>query len=262
MTAIAWAFLAGWFISLAAGAALAYALHRRIVRYQTRTLESERLAELGLLTSGLAHELRNPLSTVQLNLQLLDEDLQTFPARHRVGPRVQTLQREVARLRDTLDDFLRYGGRMELDRQPLDIRNLLQDLADFVLPQAQLARVQLRSADLTTPLPVQGDERLLKQAILNLMINALQAMTDGGELILKAARAGKQVTVDVIDTGPGIAPEHLPNIFRAYYSTKKGGTGLGLPMTRRIIEAHDGTIAVHSEIGKGTRFTLSLPAGE
>lgn len=220
----------------------------------------QRLAELGTLTGGLAHEIKNPLSTVLLNLQLLQEDLDPAdPAYSRLTARLNTVSREASRLRDTLDDFLRFAGKIELRREKADLNVLLEELVDFFAPQAQLHHVQMRFKPRAEPLLVNIDSRLIKQTILNLMINALQAMPGGGELILCAAPAGNEAVVDVIDTGNGIKPDDLDKIFHAYYSTKKGGTGLGLAMAQRIIQEHGGQLTVKSEPGKGSDFTVRLP---
>ena len=258
------AFVSGMLIGVVGCLAIAcvvavYAV-RRVVRLERRARDAERLAELGTLTGGLAHEIKNPLSTVQLNLQLLAEDLTPDnPAYPRIVNRLQTVQKETSRLRDILDDFLRYAGQLELDRQPTDLNELLEDLVDFFLPQAQAQRAKLRLRRSEEPLVAEVDSKLIKQALLNLMINALQAMPEGGELILSAARQDGQALVDVIDTGKGIAPEALEKIFDAYYTSKKGGTGLGLAMTRRIIREHGGQLTVKSELGKGSDFSLRLP---
>jgi signal transduction histidine kinase len=234
---------------------------RAAVRRRRARLQSvQRLAQLGTLTGGLAHEIKNPLSTVLLNLQLLQEDLDTTdPAYSRLVARLNTVNREASRLRDILDDFLRFAGKIELRREKVDLNNLLEELVDFFAPQAQLNRVQLRFKPCAAPLVVHVDPRLIKQTILNLMINALQAMPTGGELILSAAAAGNEAVVDVIDTGSGIPPDALDKIFHAYYSTKRGGTGLGLAMAQRIVQEHGGKLTVSSEPGKGSDFTLRLP---
>jgi len=236
-------------------------LRRRAESAETANQSLRGLAELGSVTGALAHEIKNPLSTIGLNLSLLAEDLGDSP--QRLKNRLEVVQRETARLREFLDDFLRYAGKLELDRRPTDLHRLLQELVDFFAPQAQLQKVQLR---LRPPGPgsaailAQIDPKAIKQAVLNLMLNAVQAMSGGGELLLSATPSdnGKAV-IDVIDTGPGIPPEALDKIFQADYSTKKGGTGLGLPMARRIAEEHGGALTVHSEPGKGSDFSLTVP---
>jgi signal transduction histidine kinase len=258
-------FTLGFFLGFAACLALAaigaiYA-YRRVVLLERRTRHAERLAELGTLTGGLAHEIKNPLSTVQLNLQLLAEDLSPQdPAHARMVNRINVVQRETSRLRDILEDFLRYAGKLELDRHPTDLNDLLQDLTDFFTPQAQLQRVRLRlRTNPNGPITAQVDPKLIKQAVLNLMLNALQAMPEGGELLLAASKDDDRALIDVTDTGKGIPQDAIPKIFQAYYSTKKGGTGLGLAMAQRIIHEHGGQITVKSDPGKGTNFTLRLP---
>ena len=221
---------------------------------------SERLAELGTLTGGLAHEIKNPLSTVQLNLQLLGEDIHLdWPSANRVVSRLKTVQRETARLREILDDFLRYAGKLELDLQAVDLQPLIEDLVDFFHPQAELAGVKIRVRPAAGYVSVRADPRLIKQTVLNLMLNALQAMPDGGDLILSASVEGPWGLLHVTDTGSGISTDRQAKVFDAYYSTKKGGTGLGLAMSRRIIREHGGEIHLASEEGKGTDFILRLP---
>ena len=233
---------------------------RRFVLLQRRARHAERLAELGTLTGGLAHEIKNPLSTVQLNLQLLREDLPAEDTGYsRLVSRLDTITKETSRLREILDDFLRYAGRIELDRKPTELNQLLEELVDFFSPQAQLQRVQLRLRRSQNPIMANVDPKLVKQAVLNLMINGMQAMPDGGEMILSASNGDGRAVIDVIDTGSGITPEAQAKIFQAYYSTKKGGTGLGLAMAKRIAEEHHGDLSVTSEMGKGSDFTLNLP---
>jgi signal transduction histidine kinase len=229
---------------------------RRDARLQT----AQRWAEVGTFTGGLAHEIKNPLSTVLLNLQLLQEDLDpNDPAHSRILARLNTVSREAARLRDILDDFLRFAGKLELRREKTDLNRLLEELVDFFAPQAQLSRVQLRFNPRPEPLWVDVDPRLIKQTVLNLLINALHAMPNGGDLIITAAVNGSFAVVDVIDTGSGIPPDTIDKIFQAYYSTKKSGTGLGLAMAQRIVREHGGQLTVSSEVGKGSDFKFTLP---
>ncbi len=261
MNGFGWGVLAGCAASAVLAAIGARLLHRRIQRLERRAIQAERLAEIGSLTGGLAHEIKNPLSTIQLNLQLLQEDLSPDdPAHTRLSSRIGTVHRETSRLREILEDFLRYAGRIELDRRPVELNGLLEELVDFFLPQAQLQRVQLRLKKNPTPVTADVDARLIKQAVLNLLINGLQAIGDsGGELMLSLSVQGRSAVIDVIDTGPGIPPEQVKSIFQAYYTTKKGGTGIGLAMAKRIAQEHGGEIGVRSDVGKGSDFYIALP---
>lgn len=264
---------------------------KRVRDLQQRASSAERLAEQAMLTGGLAHEIKNPLSSVNLNIQLLQEDLAELrkaiaaPAIEasvrsdngdkvgRIQRRFDSLARETQRLRTILDDFLRFAGRIKLEKQPTDLHAMLSELVDFFQPQAQSMHVTLRLQLTPGVMIVPADESLLKQAILNLMINACQAMANarekqqphGGavELIVRTDRVKEtgqeQVELHITDTGPGITAEDLAKIFQPYFSTKKGGSGLGLPTARRIIEEHGGQIVVHSEQGKGSDFAVVLP---
>jgi signal transduction histidine kinase len=237
----------------------------KTAKAQAAQRQSHRLAELGALTGVLAHEIKNPLSTVGLNLQLLQEDLGPLNGdSDRLRNRLSIVQRETSRLREILDDFLRYAGKLELDRRPVDLNAIVEELVDFFSPQAQLQHVQLRLRLNPRPVVAEVDAKVLKQALLNLMINAVQAIAGSGqagaELILSVnSPMNHKVVIDVIDTGPGIPPDALDKIFQADYSTKKGGAGLGLAMARRIAEEHGGTLSVRSELGKGSDFSLMLP---
>ena len=244
---------------------------------ERRARQAERLAELGSMTSGLAHEIKNPLSTLGLNAQLLAEDIadSQLPQeeRDRILRRLGTLGREAERLRNILSDFLRFAGRLKLDPQSCDLRVVLDELADFLGPQCQQAGVLLRTDLPERPLTAVVDPNLLKQALLNLMLNALQAMSPTpespvpvneppirrGELILRLEQGGGDARIHVIDTGPGIAPDRLEEIFRPYVSSKPGGTGLGLPTARRIVEEHGGRLVAHSAPGQGSDFVISVP---
>jgi signal transduction histidine kinase len=142
---------------------------------------------------------------------------------------------------------------------PVDLRRLVSELVDFFAPQAADARVVLRSRLPEQPVPCRLDENLIKQALLNLMINSVQAMPEGGELIVQVSTQRGRGIVEVVDTGRGIGPDEIGRVFEVYYSTKKHGTGLGLPTSRRIVLEHGGTIHLESELGKGTRIVIALP---
>lgn len=270
-------------LGFALGAGIAAYLSRVVVRRsqarqlaaERRARQAERLAEIGGMTGGLAHEIKNPLSTIGLNVQLLAEGIEEAAvdpdAKGRLVRRLDSLKREVERLRGILQDFLEYAGELRLDPAPADLNRLVDELADFFLPQADSCGVRMRPDLAAGPLTVSVDAPRIKQAALNLMLNAVQAMgTPSGngvprELILRTSResdADRQpmIALHVIDTGPGIEPDKLPRIFQPYFTTKASGTGLGLPTARRIVEAHGGRLEVHSELGKGTDFVIRLPA--
>lgn len=234
---------------------------RNARRLSARAKGHEHLVQLGHLVGGLAHEIKNPLSTIDLNLKLLAEDIERYDdeTHGRWLRRLESVREETARVEEVLEDFLRFAGNIELTPVVTDIRKLVGELSDFFAPQVERAGVVLRIALPESPVRCSVDAKLFKQALLNLLINALQAMTEGGELLVKVAARRNQAVVEVIDTGGGMEPEDLAKIFGVYYSTKQHGTGLGLPMTRRIIREHEGAIRVESEPGKGTRFIVTLP---
>jgi len=230
-------------------------------RLAARARGAGHLRELGQLTGGLAHEIKNPLSTINMNLKLLSEDLLHHDSElhRRWQKRLEAVQHETQRLHTILDDFLRYAGKHELQLQDDDLRRVVEDLTDFFTPQAEAAHVIMRTSLGDDAVTCRIDSNLIKQALLNLMINAVDAMGNGGELIINVSSSRGRGTIEVIDTGAGIDPMALPHVFNVYYSTKTGGSGLGLPTTRRIVREHGGTIRVDSELGKGTRFTIALP---
>jgi len=213
------------------------------------------------LAAGLAHEIKNPLSTITLNLQLLQEDWRDAesPKERRTLKRLQTLERETSRLTGLLEDFLRYARTQHVELQACQLNTIVQDVLDFVAPKASRQGIEIHSTlDPTVP-TTQADPKLLKQAILNLVLNAQEAMPDGGELLVRTATDPGGVCIDITDTGVGIPDHHLAKVFNVYFSTKQGGSGLGLAATRRILELHGGTIDLETQIGKGTHFTIHLP---
>lgn len=228
-------------------------------RDRERNARLHQLAVLGELAGGLAHELKNPLSTIKLNLQLLLEDLARLPGAESSQIRARMLTKEVDRLGQTLDGFLRFAGRIELRTSAVALNSLVQDLVDFFMPQAQAARVRLHASLAPENPQCNLDANLFKQALLNLMLNAQQAMPGGGDMIIRTHVSGSKALVDISDTGGGIPADVMPRLFDAYFTTKKGGTGLGLATTRRIIEEHFGHIHVTSEPNRGTNFRMELP---
>jgi signal transduction histidine kinase len=233
---------------------------------------AERAALLARLASGLAHEIKNPLSTMSINLALLEEDWtrvaagrnptspELTPREERSIKRVKTLQREVQRLEHIVDEFRRYARGGHINRAPTDLAALVRQLLDFVEPEDEALGIH-HYVDLEVGLPlVMVDETAFKQAVINLLVNARQAMPGGGELLVRLRREGHWVELTVTDTGVGMTEEQLARCFEEYWSDKKGGTGLGLSSTRRTVEEHGGTIHVVSEPGRGSSFSIFLPA--
>ncbi len=220
------------------------------------------MAFVGTLAGGLAHEIRNPLSTMKVNLQMLRDDLAREGGIDRAARRVDVLDQAVRRLESIVDDFLNYARGFELALEPADLNRVVDEVVVFVEPEAQHHGVSLRTAYGADLDAIPLDRKYLQQALLNLLLNARQAIEGAGargEIFITTARDGERARVTVTDTGPGIAADVLPRIFDVYYSTKKGGTGLGLPTTKRIIEEHGGSLEVATEPGKGTSFTILLP---
>lgn len=228
----------------------------------------DRILELSAITGGLAHEIRNSLSTLRMNLQLLEEDLQRAEDEHvdaretarRSHSRISAVLKESTRLETILEDFLNFVNKRELRTERYDLNNLIRELADFYRPQAEAHDIALTTESAGAPCWSEVDVNLMKQALLNLLINARQSMPEGGRLTIRlACENDRTIRIDVIDTGPGIEPDQHERIFRAYHSTRKGGTGLGLPTTRRIVREHGGKIYVRSKPPNGSCFTILLP---
>jgi signal transduction histidine kinase len=240
---------------------------------RSRNKHLKEFENLSKLTGELAHEIKNPLSTIKINLKLVDEALKELDSDrpdekrsdrrdHRLTRalrKIAVIDKETDRLEHILDSFLRYADRTELQLAEVDINELISDMVDFYSPQSRSHSIILRLGLYDVPLVCKADAGMLKQAVLNLLINAQQAMTDGGELMIRTNRQKKDAVITISDTGRGISPAELPKIFDAYYSSRPSGSGLGLPTTKKIIEAHNGAISVNSEQGKGTLFSIKLP---
>jgi signal transduction histidine kinase len=221
--------------------------------------------DLAELAGGFIHEIKNHLSTLGLNLDLLAEEFAEPETQRerRAVERIKRLQGECQRLVDVSNDFLRFARIRDLNLTPTPLRPVIEEMVDFFGPMARAGNVEIITY-LPASLPeVPLDADLFKQALLNLFLNAGQAMPGGGELILQACVEDEQwARIDVIDTGCGIAPEMREKIFRPFHTTKPGGTGLGLPTVKRIVEAHRGRIDVQSTPGHGTKFAIRVPMSQ
>jgi signal transduction histidine kinase len=233
----------------------------------------DRYTELAELAGGFIHEIKNQVGTIRLSLENLGEDFQDpqTPRDKRIQTKIQRLIGECQRVFDVSSDFLRFARINDLERHLCDLADVVDELIEFYTPTAEKAGIniiRLLPADLPT---VRLNREMFKQALLNLLLNAQQAMPSGGDLTIQAnvettltsqEAPRDSICLSIIDTGVGMSPETASRIFRPFFSTRAGGTGLGLPTTRKIIEAHDGTIEVQSAVGRGTRFAIRLPLAE
>ncbi len=218
-------------------------------------------AEIAQLAGGLAHEIRNPLSTMRLNLSLVEEQLaaEENPRDRRLLEKIRRVARESQRLETLVEDFLRLVRAHQPRLTLANLNSVVDDLVDFCEPQAAAQNVLIRTRfDRDIPaFPLDVD--LFKQALFNLIFNALSAMPDGGELIIETRREEGRAALDVTDTGVGVPLDLQRKVFEPFFSTRPGGSGLGLPLARRVVEAHGGAIRLQSEPGKGSRFLITLP---
>lgn len=217
--------------------------------------------EIATLAGGLAHEIRNPLSTISLNLDLLVEDLNSLPdpAVQRMLRKVGTIQKECEHLDEILEAFLLFSRAGELSLESCHVADLIRNFLEFYQAEAKQHHIDVRP-HLAADLPVlKLDSRLIRQALSNLMRNAQQAMPEGGLIEIQTFRRGDQAIIEIIDNGCGMSAAAVSKLFTVFYSTKATGNGLGLPTVRKIVETHGGTILCESEPDRGTKFTLSFP---
>ena len=221
-----------------------------VIELETALDSSNRLARLGTLISGLAHQLRSPLNGMNMRLELLRHEAGEAGGKH-----IDKLRHEVTRLDEAVEALLRFMRPEQLKLSGFDMNELLKELGGRVNPEKIKVEYQLDPA-----LPsVQADRGLIYEALSNLITNAEQAMPDGGEMTLSSRLQGQAVELTIADRGPGIPKEHLDRIFDLYYTTKTGGSGLGLPFAMRAIELNGGKIAIDSEVGQGTVCKITIP---
>jgi two-component system, NtrC family, sensor histidine kinase HydH len=232
---------------------------------------AQQYTELAELAGGFIHEIKNRVGTLSLNLQLLGEDFENpeTPRERRALDRIGRLQGECQKLVDLASDFLRFARVQDLTTEPTTLDEIVTRIVDFLAPTARQKNIVIGWIPASDLPLVHIDRDLFENCLLNLMLNAEQAMPDGGTLTLVGrceesklpitGESAQWVSLEVIDTGHGIAPEQLAKLFRPFHTTKTNGNGLGLATTRKIIAAHGGTIEVQSETGRGTKFTIRLP---
>lgn len=233
------------------------------VRRQSEQIEQLRRQynEIAALAGELAHEIKNPLSVIGMNMELLAEDLgqAATPQERRALAKVEIVKSQCVRLQKLLDDFLRYARVRHLDMSPGSLNDQLERVLNLFEPQARELGIEIvRYLDPDAP-SILIDEQTIEAALVNLVKNAIEAMPDGGQFTVRTRLTRSGLALDLIDTGSGMDRETALHMFDPFYSTKDGGSGLGLPMAKKGIEAHGGRIDVQSEVNRGTQFTLEFP---
>jgi len=222
---------------------------------------AERQAAIGRLTQAVAHEIRNPLNVINLSIDHVATKYapEDEKRREQVKRILSSIRDEVARLKRLVSDLLNYGRPARLAVETVDIRKLIDETMALVRPQAEEQGVEVTLEGDAAPVEIQGDRERLKSLFSNLAINALQAMPSGGHLRAHVAKLDRDVEVTMTDTGVGISEEALSKIFEPYFSTKQAGFGLGLAVTRTVVDEHHGSIEVRSEPQHGATFIVTLP---
>ncbi|MDQ1474119.1 MAG: hypothetical protein QOJ99_5599 [Bryobacterales bacterium] len=224
---------------------------------EDQLLMARRLTAINSLTSRVAHEIKNPLNSISLRLEVLrsrvsEEEPDT-------ASEFAILSEEVLRLDRVVRTFLDFNRPVELRLAETDLRELTREMLNFLEPEAAQRGIRILFDDMAGPVAVRADSDLLRQALLNISVNAIEAMGTGGELRMLLERAGDSCVIRIGDTGPGIPREQLDKIFQLYFTTKPKGSGIGLAMTFRAVQLHGGTIEVDSMVGRGTTFLVTLP---
>jgi signal transduction histidine kinase len=215
---------------------------------------ADRLSALSQLTRGVAHEIKNPLNAITVHLEVLKQRIGTDEV-----PELNVISGEIARLNRIVKTFLDFNRPVNLRLRRLDLNELVSEIGKLVEPDASARHVTIVSELFGRPVWIDGDRDLLTQAFLNVVMNGLEAMPDGGRLTVACSETGGRCHVAISDTGPGIAPEIRDKIFNLYFTTKGNGSGIGLAMAYRFMQLHDGKMTFSSESGQGATFIFELP---
>lgn len=224
--------------------------------------QAERAAVIGRLTQSIAHEIRNPLNLINLSIDHVRTKFapQDEKTREQFTQLLSSIKDEIARLNRMVSDLLSYGRPSQLSIQVVDLRKLIEETISLIEQRAREQGVEVSFEDAAQSAEVMGDRERLKSCLSNLAINALEAMPSGGRIQMRLGESNGFVEISISDTGIGIEPEAIGKIFEPYFSTKQTGFGLGLAITKKIIQEHRGSIDVQSQVGVGTTFRLRLPA--
>jgi signal transduction histidine kinase len=218
---------------------------------------ADRMAALSKISGGVAHEVKNPLNAILLHVEVARAKLAHGDTE--VEQQMEIVSREILRLDRVVKTFLDFTRPVELNVSSVPLKDLVVEIVELARPQAEASNIRVTVQQNADHGDVRVDRDLLKQAFLNVVVNAIQAMPEGGELTFESSADTEMAEIRISDTGPGIDPGLRDKIFRLYFTTKKEGSGIGLAMTFRIVQLHDGTIDFTSEPGKGTTFAIRLP---
>ncbi|MFZ5924642.1 MAG: ATP-binding protein [Bacillota bacterium] len=228
---------------------------QRMRGYEEQALRNQRLAELGRLVAGVAHEIRNPLTSIQGYVQYWAER----PGRPPSPDSLHLVLSEAQRLNNLMERLLYFARSSTARREAVDVEALITEVAAFVAPECMTQKIEVKRDTSGRARPVEADSDQVRQVVLNLLMNAIQAMPAGGVLSVLTCYGEEEMEIRVADTGCGISPEHQRDVFSPFFTTKRNGVGLGLAISREIAHAHGGSIGFVTEPGKGTTFCVRLP---
>jgi signal transduction histidine kinase len=237
---------------------LKHSLDEMVERVASQLDVASRLAAISRISGGVAHEIKNPLNAISLRLDLLRARAEASDGE--LIPEIDVLSKEVRRLDRVVKTFLDFSRPVDVRFTDVDLGALAGDVVNLLTPQIRDANIEVCFEGPEEPALMRGDADMLRQAILNLVTNALEAMKSGGHLRITVQNTDDSVTLEVADDGPGIPPEVRDKVFQLYFTTKEKGSGIGLAMTYRAVQLHNGTVDFASEIGRGTTFRLQFPA--
>jgi signal transduction histidine kinase len=224
---------------------------------EAQLIRSEKLAALGQLAAGIAHEIRNPLTSINILIHSMTENL---PSGDSHKEDLKVIEEEIHRMNEILDQFLRFAKPATPLLEKADVSSIFEETLQLLRPHIEKQIIVVEKEFQSLPI-ILMDREQMKQVFLNLLLNAIQAMPGGGHLTLRGQNSedGQWIHISIQDSGIGISSENINKLFDPFFSTKEGGIGLGLSITHRIIDQHHGKIEVESAPGKGTLFTIWLP---
>jgi signal transduction histidine kinase len=241
-----------------AATSLKHSLDEMVERMASQLDVASRFAAISRISGGVAHEIKNPLNAISLHLDLLRARAEASD--RELIPEIDVLSKEVRRLDRVVKTFLDFSRPVEVRFSEVDLGALAAEVAHLMTPQARLAGIAVACNTPSEPALIRGDQDMLKQAVLNLVTNAMEAMKHGGNLKISVAGVPNGVTLEVADDGPGIPVAERDKVFQLYFTTKEKGSGIGLAITYRAVQLHNGTVDFASEMGRGTTFRLTFPA--